>query len=64
MVLCDIDRAVAANRSTGVLTPRNPARIRKTRIVAELDRMGFDTFLTSDAWTPQPAPPIATSTSP
>lgn len=46
IVLCDTDKAVSANHSTGILTPRNPAPIRKTRIVAGvLDRIGFDTYL-------------------
>ncbi|MEW2188309.1 hypothetical protein AB0900_34100, partial [Streptomyces cellulosae] len=46
VVLQDVDKTVEANHSTGLLTPRLPALIRKTRLVAEaLDRLGFDTSL-------------------
>ncbi|MEU5281719.1 hypothetical protein AB0G87_35525 [Streptomyces asoensis] len=44
VVLQDVDTAVEANHSTGMLTPRRPAQVRKTRLVAaSLDRLGFDT---------------------
>ncbi|MFI1035210.1 hypothetical protein [Streptomyces sp. NPDC020951] len=44
IVLQDVDRAVDANHSTGMLTPRLPAQVRKTRLVAaRLDALGFDT---------------------
>jgi hypothetical protein len=44
IVLQDVDKAVEANHSTGMLTPRQPGEIRKTRLVAPvLDALGFDT---------------------
>ncbi|MFC8851487.1 hypothetical protein ACFT5D_00260 [Streptomyces sp. NPDC057144] len=44
VLLQDVDRAVNANHSTGMLTPRRPAPVRKTRLVAaSLDTLGFDT---------------------
>jgi hypothetical protein len=46
VVLQDTDRTTKANHSTGILTPVNPARQRKTRRVAALlDRVGYDTHI-------------------
>ncbi|MFJ1562364.1 hypothetical protein [Streptomyces mirabilis] len=46
IVLQDVDKAVKANHSTGMLTPRHPAQVRKTRLVAAtLDALGFDTHI-------------------
>lgn len=46
IVLQDVDKAVDANHSTGMLTPRRPAPVRKTRLVAaSLDALGFDTHI-------------------
>lgn len=46
IVLQDVDKAVDANHSTGILTPRGPAHVRKTRLVAPvLDAAGFDTHI-------------------
>ncbi|MGQ4479362.1 hypothetical protein [Streptomyces sp. SAS_276] len=46
VVLQDVDTAVEANHSTGMLTPRRPAQVRKTRLVAaHLDALGFDTHI-------------------
>ncbi|MFJ3799887.1 hypothetical protein ACIPSJ_26835 [Streptomyces sp. NPDC090088] len=46
VVLQDVDTAVEANHSTGMLTPRRPAQVRKTRLVAaRLDALGFDTHI-------------------
>lgn len=45
-VLQDTDTAVPANHSTGLLTPRDPGGVRKTRLVASvLDGCGLDTFV-------------------
>jgi hypothetical protein len=47
VILQDDDFAVPANRSTGLLTPPDPDRMRKTRLVAcVLDRLGFATSIT------------------
>lgn len=46
IVLQDTDRANDANHSTGLLTPRRPHGVRKTRLIAAaLDPLGFDTTL-------------------
>jgi hypothetical protein len=46
IVLQDAGRLVAANHSTGILTPRQPGRIRKTRLaLAVLDPLGLDTVV-------------------
>lgn len=46
VVLQDVDKAVDANHSTGMLTPRRPTQVRKTRLVAaSLDALGFDTHI-------------------
>ncbi|MFI9833740.1 hypothetical protein ACIHIX_39335 [Streptomyces sp. NPDC051913] len=46
ILLQDVDKAVDANHSTGMLTPRQPAQVRKTRLVAAcLDALGFDTHI-------------------
>lgn len=46
IILQDVDKAVDANHSTGILTPHHPDPIRKTRIVAAaLDPLGFDTHI-------------------
>lgn len=47
VVLQDDDFAVPANHSTGLFTPPEPDRVRKTRLVASiLDRCGFATRIT------------------
>lgn len=44
IILQDTDRTTPANHSTGLITPRDSRRIRKTRLVAAaLDHAGFDT---------------------
>ncbi|MET7971256.1 hypothetical protein [Micromonospora sp. NPDC005305] len=46
IVLQDTQRVVEANHSTGLLTPVNPAPVRKTRLAARaLDQAGYDVVI-------------------